>query len=306
MVVALLTEDRYENPSPEQLATQYVANIIEEDRILAEALTTHGIESTRVSWSKPGVDWSAYDAVVVRTTWDYFERFEEFRPVLEAIDAATRLLNPKAMLDWNMDKHYLADLGKAGVRVVPTAFLEIGESAAMLDTLLGFRGWDRAVIKPAVSGAARHTYAIKKGEIDPEVVETVNGLLQSEAFLVQPFQASIVEQGEKTIVMMGGQATHGILKRAKSGDFRVQDDHGGTVHDLEPSEDDLVFARNAMQAAEEILGLQALYGRVDFVTDAAGLPALMELELVEPELWIRNEPSCAEPFAARLKQLLDS
>lgn len=305
MVVALLTEDRYESPRPDDLATPYVANIIEEDSILSAALGEQGIESQRVSWSRNDVDWSQFDAAIIRTTWDYFERFDEFRSVLEAIDAATRLLNPKPMLDWNMDKHYLADLGNAGVRVVPTAFLEVGESAASIDALLDYRGWDRAVIKPAVSGAARHTYAVEKGATEPSIIETVDRLLQNEAFLVQPFQDSIVEQGEKTIVVMGGKATHGILKRAKSGDFRVQDDHGGTVHDLEPSEQDLAFAARAMQAAQSLLGHRALYGRVDFVTDSAGLPALMELELVEPELWIRCAPHCAGPFAAQLRTLLD-
>src|SRR5690606_33237231 len=185
--VALVTEDRFEDPSP---GHWYVDNILAEDRLLREALAEHGIETRRVSWSRADVDWHRYDAALLRTTWDYFDRFAEFSRWLPEVAARTRLLNPEAPVRWNVDKHYLRDLEGRGIATVPTVFIERG-SAVTLSELLREHGLHEAVLKPAVSGAARHTY-----RVDPSTAaahqQVLAELLREEAMLLQPFQRSIL------------------------------------------------------------------------------------------------------------------
>jgi glutathione synthase/RimK-type ligase-like ATP-grasp enzyme len=190
-----------------------------------------------------------------------------------------------------MDKHYLRDLEAKGVAVVPTQFVERGQRRSMASVMREM-GWDEAVIKPAVSGAARHTYRVDLDSVT-EVEPIASRLLGDEALMVQPFQRDIIERGEVTLVVIGGKCTHGLIKVAKAGDFRVQDDHGGTVHAHEPSAEEVAFAERAIASCAQL----PAYGRVDMVRDNSGALAVMELELVEPELWFRLHPPAAEALA---------
>ncbi|MFO7566670.1 MAG: hypothetical protein R6X02_28765 [Enhygromyxa sp.] len=293
--VALVTEDRYEQPTP---GHWYIDNILEEDAILSRALAAHEIETERVSWSRASVEWSSFDAALLRTTWDYFDRFAEFSAWLTRVSAATCLFNPPALVRWNVDKHYLRELEDRGVRIVPTVFLERGSSLTLAQ-LLETHGLDEVVLKPAVSGAARHTYRIDASTAaahEPRLAE----LLREEAMLVQPFVRSILGPGEITLVVIDGRVTHGLRKRAKPGDFRVQDDHGGTIHPHEPTAEEIEFAERALAACDPT----PLYGRVDMVRDEQGRLAVMELELLEPELWFRLEPAAAQRLADALAREL--
>jgi glutathione synthase/RimK-type ligase-like ATP-grasp enzyme len=155
------------------------------------------------------------------------------------------------------------------------------------------RAWARAVLKPAVSGAGRHTHAFDVDEADG-YQELADRLLQREALMLQPFVRDVVDRGEVTVVLFDGRCSHAVLKRARPGDFRVQDDFGGTVHDHEPSRAEIAFAERVFAACDPM----PAYGRVDLVRDAAGELAVMELELVEPELWFRLHPPAAKRFAA--------
>jgi glutathione synthase/RimK-type ligase-like ATP-grasp enzyme len=295
--VALLTERRYVGSvAPEGDA--YLANILADDALLGAALAKHAIASVRIDWADPTVDWSGFDAALFRTTWDYFDRFPEFSDWLARVETQTRLLNPTDLLWWNIDKHYLADLEKRGVPIVPSRFLEKG-STVPLKTLLQECGWDEAVLKPCVSGGARHTYRLNR--------ETATGrealaqeLLQTEALMLQPFVPEIMTAGEDSLMVIGGRYTHAVRKIARSGDFRVQDDHGGTVHPLTPDVEQIAFAERAVAACSPA----PLYARVDTVRDSHGTLALMELELVEPELWLRCHPPAAEALADAVAEKL--
>ncbi len=294
--IALVTERRYESPTD---IDPYVANILEEDRLLVEALRDRGVQARRVDWARADVDWGSFAAIVMRTPWDYFDRFDAFSAWLESLDGHPCVLNDLGTLRWNTDKHYLADLEAAGLPIVPTVFVERGESTSLADAM-GSLGAEAAVFKPAVSGAAWETYRVDPGEASVHA-ERFAALVTERAMMVQPFMPSIVERGEVTVVAMAGQATHGLVKRAKPGDFRVQDDHGGTVHPHEPAPDELALTRAAM-------GVHAptpVYGRVDMVRDAQGAPRIMELELIEPELWLRLHPPAAEAFADGIVAALD-
>lgn len=293
--IALVTEDRFEDPKP---GHWYVDNILDEDRRLQVALATRGLASRRVSWSRADAPWSSFAAAVLRTTWDYFERIGEFMAWLDRVEGQTQLYNPAALVRWNVDKHYLRDLEARGVHTVPTVFVERGDDLT-LAALLRERGLAEAVIKPAVSGAARHTYRVHPG--NAEVHEPVWAeRLRHEAMLLQPLQRSVLEHGEVTVVVIDGHATHALRKRAKPGDFRVQDDHGGTVHPHVATAEELALAEQAMAACDP----RPIYGRVDMVRDNDGRLAVMELEVVEPELWLRREPAAAERLADAIARLV--
>lgn len=286
--IALVTERRYEAAAKQ---TPYTANIFEEDRLLQAALARRGIQTQRVDWSREDVDWSSYAAVVLRTPWDYFDRFDAFTRWLASLETHPCVLNELSTLRWNIDKHYLADLEAAGLPIVPTTFVERGAGTSLREAMAGL-GTDAVVYKPVVSGAARATYRVRPGQA-AEHAERFAALTLDRAMMVQPFMPSILEHGEVTVVAMQGKPTHALVKKAKVGDFRVQDDHGGTLHSHSPASDELALT----EAALGVRGPVPVYGRVDMVRDDAGVARIMELELIEPELWLRLHPPAAELFA---------
>lgn len=293
--VVILTEDRYARPD---LDDWYQAQIAREDGLVADALQALGLAVARRSWSDPDMDWGSSRSLLFRSTWDYFDRFAEFSPWLRTVSAQTRLFNDAGLLRWNVDKHYLADLAARGVAIVPTRFVACGE-AATLATIMAAQGWDEIVFKPVVSGAARLTYRADRASL-AEHEPVFARCLAQEAMMVQRFEPGILADGELSLIVIDGRSTHAIRKTARAGDFRVQDDHGGTVHAHAPSADERAFAEAAVAACPSL----PLYARVDFVRDGGGGFRLMELELVEPELFFRFHPPAAAVLAAALAEKL--
>ena len=162
--VALLTDHRYE-AMVALPGDWYLGNILEDDGLLQKELEGQGISSVRVDWARKDMDWSQYKCVVFRTTWDYFDRFEEFSQWLDDVSKQTKLCNPYSMIKWNMDKHYLKDLGSKGIPVTPSRFVEKG-STVNIEDAISKSGWHELVIKPCVSGAARHTYKIEREQLE--------------------------------------------------------------------------------------------------------------------------------------------
>lgn len=294
-LIVLVTEDRYVNPAH---ISPYIAQILEDDAILSDALAPYGYTVRRVSWSDPDFDWSTPRCLVFRTMWDYFHRFAEFTQWLNRIDTLTTCVNNIDMIRWNMDKHYLADLQRKGVQIVDTTFVEQGSSSS-LQSLMASHACTEAIIKPAVSGAARNTYRIHQQNAQ-EMEALFTALVQAESMLFQPFQKHILTDGEVSCMLMGGKYTHAVLKKAKAGDFRVQDDFGGTVHDHTPTAEEIAFCEKAVSACTTL----PAYARVDFTRDNRGQLALMELELIEPELWFRRSADSAQVFAQHLHTLI--
>lgn len=293
--VTILTDDRYVTPDT---TDWYQRQIATEDGLVAEAMRARGLSVARRSWSDPAMDWRDTRCALFRSTWDYFERFAEFRPWFEAVSGQTRLFNDAATLRWNMDKRYLADLARAGVAGVPTVYVERGATSTLAG-ILAAQGWTEAVFKPVVSGAARLTYRV--GAADLSAHEAIfAACVAAEAMMVQAFEPAIVSSGELSLIVIDGVATHAIRKTAKAGDFRVQDDHGGTVHAHVAAADERAFAEAAVRACPTL----PLYARVDFVRRAPGDFRLMELELVEPELFFRFAPEAADALAEALARRL--
>ena len=221
------------------------------------------------------------------------------------MERVTQVINAPSIVRWNWDKHYFTDLEVAGIPVVPSRFLERGETRR-IGELLEETGWTDAIVKPCVSGGAYHTYRVHAGNA-AEVDAAVRGLLEDGALLLQPFQDDIVTTGEDTLMVLNGRYTHAVRKKAKAGDFRVQDDFGGTVHALEPTHEQMQLAERAMAAcASTAAGRPApAYGRVDMVRGNDGRYAVMELEIIEPELWLRYHPPAAENMADAIVRALD-
>jgi glutathione synthase/RimK-type ligase-like ATP-grasp enzyme len=261
-------------------------------------LARRGLSAVRVDWSRPDVDWSRFRAAVFRTTWDYFSRFAEFRAWMARAEVATRLCNEPSIIRWNIDKHYMADLEAKGIPVVTSRFVERGSEATLAE-LVAESGWTEAIVKPCVSGGAWHTYRVNR-ENAAALEPVVRKLLRTESLILQPFQEDIVRTGEDTLMVLHGAYTHAVRKTAKSGDFRVQDDHGGTARSHEPTREQIDLAERAMAACDPA----PVYGRVDMVRDNEGRLAVMELELIEPELWLRHHPPAADVLAQGLAAYL--
>ena len=232
--------------------------------------------------------------MLIRETWDYFYRFAEFSNWLDQQRTRTQLINSYDLLKWNGDKHYLADLEKKGIRIVPSFYIEQGDQRTLAE-LHKITGWIETVVKPVVSGGARHTYRLNPDNYEQHD-QIIAPLLQKEAFMLQPFMNSVPEKGEVSHMVFGGQYTHSVLKKAKSGDYRVQDDWGGTVHAYTASQEEITYVEKVVKACDEL----PFYARVDVVWDNTGELALGELELIEPELWFRECPAAADVLAEKI------
>ena len=286
--VVIATEDRFESPSDDSLSRM----TLDEEHLLETALTRRGLNVKRVSWSNPAFDWSTAERTVLRSTWDYFIRKDEFLAWIEAVRSRTRLLNPAPLVTWNSDKRYLRDLAGRGIRIPPTRFLDPLVPPDDLASLMRQSGWERAVLKPAVSAGAFETFLLSR-ETSSAVWEAAGHLVRRKPTLLQAYLPSIEVRGELSIVFLGGRYSHAVLKRSALGDFRVQIQHGGRYAEAIPS------AAELDQASQVIASClpAPIYARVDFVQDEEGKPCLMELELIEPDLYCRLAPGSADRLA---------
>jgi len=287
----LLTDHRYLQTKS---GNEYISNIFEEDRLLTAALIKLGYSVHRTNWDNPDFDWTQTRFAVFRTTWDYFERIDEFQSWFQRVSNQTIFINPASLIEWNLDKHYLLDISNKGIAIPPTLFLERGEKKTLLE-ICKQSGWNEFILKPAISGAARHTYRFTMDGI-PTLETIFKELISNESMMVQQYMESITSKGEVSMMVFGGKYSHSVLKKAKEGDFRVQDDFGGSLHAFEPDGDEITFAETVVQCCEKV----PIYARVDVVWDLKGNLCVSELELIEPELWMRKHPESANRFAKEL------
>ena len=293
--VTLVTCRAYYEPDK---ITPYIQNILLEQELLKSSLEAQGLKVNVTFWDNPSYKWQETKSLLFRTVWDYFERFDEFWEWLEQVKTKTRLINSYELIKWNIDKHYLRDLKNNGIQVVPTYFAD-RENNISLQEIANSKDWKHIVIKPAISASAFNTYKITNDEIEQKE-QLFHELLQTHDMLVQPFFPTISELGEASLMVFGGKFTHAILKKAKAGDFRVQDDFGGTVHDYNPTQEEIKFAEKVFQSCTSL----PIYGRVDIVWDSNKHIYLSELEIIEPELWIRNRPESANKIAEAVNKIL--
>lgn len=279
------------------LTIEDMGNHVFDDDLLLPPLREAGFVVESVPW-RQAEDWSRFDCVVVRTTWDYHKDPERFVTVLDGIHRRTRLFNPFELLRWNGDKTYLGDLERRGVPVVPTRFGD-GLDEAVLRELHQDFGLD-LVIKPTISASADDTFRLHSGSLD-ETRDQVLRCFAERAYMAQPFVSSIIEHGELSLFYFDGDLSHAVLKTPKSGDFRVQEEHGGHLLSVEADEAAGAVGRRTLATLDEV----PLYARVDLVRDDEDDGyRLMELELIEPSLYLRYAPQAAANFVAALQRRL--
>jgi glutathione synthase/RimK-type ligase-like ATP-grasp enzyme len=265
-----------------------------ESALLVAALAERGVRAALVAWDEAR-DWSGVPLVVSRSPWDYTGRHGEFLAWARAVAARTRLVNPAELLAWNSHKGYLAELGDAGVPVVPTTLLRSGSTGSERAAALGAHG-PELVIKPAVSAGARGTLRVDAA--GAEAREHLTALLRDGDALVQPYLPQ-VQDGEVSLVLFGGALSHAVRKLPATGDFRVQEMHGGRLAAHEATDAERAVADAVLRAVP----WPVAYARIDLVT-AEGGPLLMEAELIEPELFLGRDPEAAGRFADVLVALL--
>ncbi len=269
-----------------------------DDRLLAAALERRGLRPVPALWDDPGERWAAYRAVVLRSCWDYHYRAKAFERWLERLEReAARVYNRVATVRWNMRKTYLRDLEAAGVPVTGTVWVATG-SAATLREIAHATGWRAMVVKPTVSASAFETWLAGPAVLAADE-ERFARLLGERDLMVQPFLPSVVADGELSLVFLSGRYSHAVRKRAKPGDFRVQEEHGGTAEREEVALDLVRQAERALAVAPE----PSLYARVDGVV-VDGRLVVTELELVEPMLYFGWDGAAADRMAADLERTL--
>jgi glutathione synthase/RimK-type ligase-like ATP-grasp enzyme len=269
---------------------------------LVPALAERGIDAETVLWTDPGVDWSAYDAVLAWKVWDYFHRAGAFDDWVVRVDGLTRLWNPAPVLRWNAHKRYLAELGARGVPVLETVELRRG-TPVDLAAELADRGWHDAILKPAVAGASLGLVRVR-GQAEARAAQTtLDRDIATADLMLQPFLPTIA-QGELSLLYLGGAPSHAVLKRPRSGEIRVQPQFGGSVEPVaEPPADAVELAERVLAEVDADL----LYARVDLVRDGDGALRLIELEVIEPFLFLESSAAAAGRLAdAVVRRLADS
>ena len=273
MRVALATSEKWPQLSPD-------------DQPVGDELSRVGIFADYAVWSDPNVDWRAFDLVVIRSCWDYHLRLGEFLAWLDRLaERGVPVENERAVVRWNAHKSYLLDLERKGVRIPATLLLRQGSKAPHPET-------SRLVVKPAVSASAYETHLVNDADA-PAVLER---LLAQGDVVVQEYVHEVASDGEWSLIYFDRVFSHAVRKAPKVGDFRVQEEHGGSSERGEPPASVLLVAERALAAVDEDL----LYARVDVVERMSG-PLLMELELIEPSLFLRMDPAAASRFAAAVR-----
>ncbi|MFE0509974.1 RimK family alpha-L-glutamate ligase [Streptomyces sp. NPDC058964] len=260
--------------------------------VLAAALTDAGAEAVIVPWDDPEVDWSGFDLVVIRSTWDYSWRADEFVAWAERVGKATRLANPAAVVRWNADKRYLGDLAAAGVPVVPTRYLTPGDAPELPDD-------GEFVVKPTFGAGARFAARYTPAERETALRHLARMHDEGLTAIVQPYVTGIDVSGERALQFFGGRPLHASRKRAVLESGAAYDADKVPHPDLEPwtpTAAELSVAERALAAVPDAPEL--LYARVDLVDGEDGEPRVMELELVEPNLFLFLHPGSVEAVVA--------
>jgi len=266
------------------------AGFVIDDVHAHEPLRQLGWQVSPLSWKQDQIPWSEFDAVFIRSTWDYPSQIETFLKVLEQIDQAARMANPLELVHWNLSKTYLRDLENRGIGIVPTLWGENLDEASLRASMeqLGAGG---IVIKPVVGANGVDTFHISRSESSANL-EKLIPLFQNRPHMMQPFMTNVVLEGEFSLFYFNGNYSHAILKTPTGSEFRSQEEHGATIKAVRPESRLLLRGR---QALESILPAP-LYARIDFVRDGAEF-RVMEMELIEPSMYLRMHPEAPMRFA---------
>jgi len=274
------------------------ATVENEDDKLLNFLKEKGLNIEKVIWNDQQVNWEGYSLAILKSPWDYFDLIEDFYSWLNHLEAKNiKLLNPIEIVRWNANKQYLQEIEAAGLKITPSFFIQ-NKGSVNLEHFFKKFNTNKLIVKPCVSGGAKNTFKVTVDNVN-EVNQKLNLLIQNEDFIIQPFLPEILENGEWSFVFFNGVYSHSLIKRAKAGDFRVQPAHGGSVHPQKPNEELIATAQQYVT----LFAKNCLYARVDG-TFVNGEFLLMELELIEPFLFLNTEPENYERYYKGLKGLM--
>ena len=273
-------------------------NAEDENEVLGKILNDLGLDFKLEIWSDPDVDWSQYSHLLIKSPWDYFDRYREFLDWCSHIkNLGLKVLNDMDTILWNSDKKYLLDIQGKGFQIVPTYFIGKGQHPDLESYFKEFHT-DQLVIKPTVSGGSKNTLKLEKNtwkSYQPQI----DSFLESEDFMVQPFIKEVASVGEFSYLFFNGQFSHAVLKSPKSGEFRVQHYFGGQINQVNPSQEQLQY----LQKIVNEFAPETLYARVDGVW-IEGIFYLMELELIEPYLFLFISESAKNNYKEAVKKRL--
>ena len=279
------------------LSIEDLSDFVADDELLVEPLRGLGHEAEFVPW-RGAVEWQDYGGVVIRTTWDYQNHLPEFLRVLHEIETQTRLANPLEIVKWNADKKiYLQDIEKRGGRIVSTIWGDSKIDSRQIQAWFEQLQTDEMVIKPTIGANAQRAFRLRRGAVD---AGELSEAFEKRSYMVQPFMRSIVEEGEFSLFYFNGEYSHTILKTPKTGDFRVQEEHGGIIQATKPAANLLATGEKIMQ----YISPTPLYARVDFVRTDDGEFAVVELELIEPSMYLREAAHAPQMFAEAIHKWL--
>lgn len=251
----------------------------DEQPLIAEAKKVN-IEIIPVIWNEL-LQPENYDALIFRSPWDYYKRFEEFNIWLTALEKSkVKTFNPIDVIKYNMDKNYLFHLEQKGIRICPSILIK-NKNEMHLKEIMNKKSWHTVVVKPTVSATSSNTFKIHINDADKKDALFQN-LLNTKQLLVQPYLHEI-EAGEISMIYFHKKFSHAIIKKPKPGDFRVQKEFGGTAESYIASVNEIKFGKNVLDKIDKAL----LYARVDLVRSANSF-YLMELEIFEPSLYLLN------------------
>lgn len=269
-----------------------------DDLLAADELRRLGFDVVPVVWDDPAADAAGFDAMVIRSCWDYHLKPESFTVWLDALDqAGVQVINSSRITRWNLNKEYLKDLAAGGVPVPRTVWVEPG-SRVDLEELLRENGIDEAVVKPVISLSAYKTWRTSTAQARGHQAD-FEEVTAERAVMVQELVREVETQGEISFVFLGGEHSHTVLKRPKPGDFRVQEDFGGTREILNPA---AALVEQA-QAVLDLAGEPVVFARVDAI-DIGGWLVLMELELIDPFLFLGFDDRAPRRFAEAIAEAL--
>lgn len=263
------------------------------DDLLIAPMAERGWQVETLSWREKDVDWGRFDAVVLRSCWDYQQYPDEFLCVLAQINQRTLLFNDLDIVRWNISKEYLRDISAAGVPVVPTLWQQEFDAEQVAGAFASF-GSEEVIIKPVVSASAGHTYRLSAAGYQQKLSE-LEAVFSERKHMLQPFIDNVLEEGEFSLFYFDNRFSHAIRKVPKPGDFRVQEEHGGQLYLVQPDPELLLLAEQSLQA---IPG-KTLYARLDFIRYQQSY-RVMELELIEPSLYFNMDRGSPKRFVQAL------
>jgi glutathione synthase/RimK-type ligase-like ATP-grasp enzyme len=270
------------------------------DRLFLDELHRRGYTAAPLVWDDPAVPWEEWDAVLIRSCWDYHLKVDRFLAWIDRLAAGGRaVINHPELLRWNVHKRYLLEVERVGGRIPPTAVIPRGATRD-LQSHLAQHGWRDVVIKPAISASGYKTRRVRATP-GPDDEAAFRELVAEGDVLAQAYVPEVAEHGEWSFVFFDGRYSHAALKRAAAGEFRVHIEWGGTVETGNPPPALIVQAQGLIEA----LALDATYARVDG-TDADGDLMLMELEVIEPELFFDRHPEATARLADAVERVLQS